>query len=130
MDKRYQVFVSSTYADLQDERQEVMQALLELDCIPAGPTFALSKAGSAFHLPREILMTRRFRVILALLAVLAAPVAAHADTITLTPYNGNGTDPNFHTYAQVGGGPFMATTSGTGSPAILPRCSPRSRPRA
>lgn len=36
MDKRYQVFVSSTYADLQDERQEVMQALLELDCIPAG----------------------------------------------------------------------------------------------
>src|ERR1700733_12905624 len=36
MDKRFQVFVSSTYADLQDERQEVMQALLELDCIPAG----------------------------------------------------------------------------------------------
>ncbi len=36
MDKRYQVFISSTYADLQDERQEVMQALLELECIPAG----------------------------------------------------------------------------------------------
>lgn len=36
MDKRYQVFVSSTYADLQVERQEVIQALLELDCIPAG----------------------------------------------------------------------------------------------
>jgi len=36
MDKRYQVFISSTYADLQEERQEVMQALLELDCIPAG----------------------------------------------------------------------------------------------
>lgn len=36
MDKRYQVFVSSTYIDLQDERKEVMQALLELDCIPAG----------------------------------------------------------------------------------------------
>ncbi len=36
MDKRYQVFISSTYADLQDERQEVIQALLELDCIPAG----------------------------------------------------------------------------------------------
>lgn len=36
MDKRYQVFVSSTYTDLQDERQEVIQALLELDCIPAG----------------------------------------------------------------------------------------------
>jgi hypothetical protein len=36
MDKRYQVFVSSTYQDLQEERQEVIQALLELDCIPAG----------------------------------------------------------------------------------------------
>jgi hypothetical protein len=36
MEKRYQVFISSTYSDLQDERQEVMQALLELDCIPSG----------------------------------------------------------------------------------------------
>lgn len=36
MIKRYQVFVSSTYADLITERQEVMQALLELDCIPSG----------------------------------------------------------------------------------------------
>lgn len=36
MDKRYQVFVSSTYADLKEERQHVMQALMEMDCIPAG----------------------------------------------------------------------------------------------
>lgn len=36
MSKRYQVFVSSTYADLKEERQKVMQALMELDCIPAG----------------------------------------------------------------------------------------------
>jgi hypothetical protein len=36
MDKRYQVFISSTYEDLTMERQEVMHALLELDCIPAG----------------------------------------------------------------------------------------------
>jgi hypothetical protein len=34
--KRYQVFVSSTFQDLQEERAEVMQALLLLDCIPAG----------------------------------------------------------------------------------------------
>jgi hypothetical protein len=31
MEKRYQVFVSSTYDDLMAERQEVMHALLELD---------------------------------------------------------------------------------------------------
>ena len=36
MDNRYQVFVSSTYEDLKAERQEVMHALLELDCMPAG----------------------------------------------------------------------------------------------
>lgn len=36
MEKRYQVFVSSTFKDLLESRQEVMQALLELDCIPAG----------------------------------------------------------------------------------------------
>ena len=36
MEIKYQVFVSSTYKDLQEERQEVMQALLELDCIPVG----------------------------------------------------------------------------------------------
>jgi len=36
VDKRYQVFVSSTYEDLIEERQEVMHALLELKCIPAG----------------------------------------------------------------------------------------------
>jgi hypothetical protein len=36
METRFQVFVSSTYTDLVEERREVMQALLELDCIPAG----------------------------------------------------------------------------------------------
>jgi hypothetical protein len=34
--KRYQVFVSSTFRDLQEERQEIIHALLELDCIPSG----------------------------------------------------------------------------------------------
>lgn len=36
MDKRYQVFISSTYVDLQEERQSVLQTLMEMDCIPAG----------------------------------------------------------------------------------------------
>jgi hypothetical protein len=36
MDKRYQVFVSSTFEDLIEARKEIIQALLELDCIPAG----------------------------------------------------------------------------------------------
>lgn len=36
MEKKYQVFVSSTYSDLIDERKEIIQALLELECIPVG----------------------------------------------------------------------------------------------
>lgn len=36
MDKRFQVFVSSTYADLKEERQKVLQTLMEMDCIPSG----------------------------------------------------------------------------------------------
>ncbi|MDP3951409.1 DUF4062 domain-containing protein [Microbacterium sp.] len=38
-DRRYQVFVSSTYTDLQSERQGVLSALLELGCFPAGMEF-------------------------------------------------------------------------------------------
>jgi hypothetical protein len=36
INRKYQVFVSSTYSDLIEERQEVIHALLELDCIPSG----------------------------------------------------------------------------------------------
>jgi hypothetical protein len=36
MNKRYQVFISSTYADLKEERSKVIQTIMELDCIPAG----------------------------------------------------------------------------------------------
>lgn len=34
--RRYQVFVSSTFEDLKEERQYVIQALLETKCIPLG----------------------------------------------------------------------------------------------
>ena len=36
MEKRYQVFVSSTFEDLKEERHAAQQALLALGCIPAG----------------------------------------------------------------------------------------------
>ena len=36
MKKKYQVFISSTYEDLKDERMAVMQCLLDNDCIPVG----------------------------------------------------------------------------------------------
>lgn len=36
MDKRYQVFVSSTFTDLKEERSSVIQTLMKMDCIAAG----------------------------------------------------------------------------------------------
>ena len=36
MDKRFQVFVSSTYEDLREERAAVISALLQIDCFPSG----------------------------------------------------------------------------------------------
>ncbi|VXC39387.1 DUF4062 domain-containing protein [Plantibacter sp. T3] len=36
MDRRYQVFISSTFEDLIDERKAIMEGLLKIDCLPAG----------------------------------------------------------------------------------------------
>ena len=36
MNKNYQVFVSSTFEDLQEERKKVMEALLQMNCFPVG----------------------------------------------------------------------------------------------
>lgn len=36
MNRRYQVFVSSTYEDLKEERSRVITALLNINCIPCG----------------------------------------------------------------------------------------------
>jgi len=36
MEKKYQVFISSTFNDLKDERMEIMEALINLGHIPVG----------------------------------------------------------------------------------------------
>jgi len=36
VEKRYQVFISSTFADLVNERKGIMEAIIELGCFPAG----------------------------------------------------------------------------------------------
>lgn len=49
MDKKYQVFVSSTYEDLKTERQAAISCLLDMNCIPVGmeqfPASSLSQWG-------------------------------------------------------------------------------------
>ena len=36
MERKYQVFVSSTYEDLKAERQAAISCLLDMNCIPVG----------------------------------------------------------------------------------------------
>ena len=36
LERKYQVFISSTYSDLVEERRKVLDVLLMADCIPAG----------------------------------------------------------------------------------------------
>jgi vacuolar-type H+-ATPase subunit I/STV1 len=36
MKKRYQIFISSTFSDLEKERKAIMEAILSLDCFPTG----------------------------------------------------------------------------------------------
>ena len=36
MNKKYQVFISSTFDDLRDERKKVLMAVLRMNYIPAG----------------------------------------------------------------------------------------------
>jgi len=55
MNKRYQVFVSSTYEDLREERSKVMTALLELNCIPAGMELFPAADDDAWTLIRDVI---------------------------------------------------------------------------
>jgi Domain of unknown function (DUF4062) len=49
MDKRYQVFVSSTYADLRNERDHVFQTLMKMDCTLRGWNFSRQWMKSSWH---------------------------------------------------------------------------------
>lgn len=55
MEKRYQVFVSSTFRDLQEERAEVIRALLELDCFPSGMELFPAADDDQWTLIKEII---------------------------------------------------------------------------
>lgn len=55
MERKHQVFVSSTYRDLVEERKEVIHALLELDCIPAGMELFPATDEDAWSLITEVI---------------------------------------------------------------------------
>jgi hypothetical protein len=55
MDKRYQVFISSTFRDLVEERQAVLRAVLELDHMPAGMELFPAGDDAAWQLIKDVI---------------------------------------------------------------------------
>lgn len=55
MNKKYQVFISSTYADLKTERKEVSNILLMADCIPAGMEAFAATDDEQFNVIKKVI---------------------------------------------------------------------------
>ena len=56
MEKKYQVFISSTYADLAEERRKVLNILLMADCIPAGMEAFVATDKEQFEVIKKLLI--------------------------------------------------------------------------
>ena len=55
MDKKYQVFVSSTYDDLQEERKAVMESLLQMNCFPVGMEYFNAADESQWEVIKQLI---------------------------------------------------------------------------
>lgn len=55
MEKKYQVFVSSTYADLQEERKKVMESLLQMNCFPVGMEYFNASDDSQWEVIKNLI---------------------------------------------------------------------------
>lgn len=61
---RYQVFVSSTFLDLREERSEVQRALLQMDCIPAGMELFPAASEEQFEFIKKVIDDCDYYVVL------------------------------------------------------------------
>lgn len=55
MEKKYQVFISSTYYDLIEERKKVLDVLLMADCIPAGMEAFVATDAEQFDVIKKVI---------------------------------------------------------------------------
>lgn len=53
--KKYQVFISSTYADLMEERRKVLNILLMADCIPSGMEAFVATDTGQFEVIKKVI---------------------------------------------------------------------------
>lgn len=55
MDKKYTVFISSTYEDLQEARSKVIESLLSLDCFPVGMEYFNASDDSQWEVIKRLI---------------------------------------------------------------------------
>lgn len=53
--KKFQVFISSTYIDLIEERRKVLDVLLMADCIPAGMEAFVATDNEQFEVIKKVI---------------------------------------------------------------------------
>jgi len=64
MDKRYQIFVSSTFEDLKEERKKVIESILNFSHIPAGMELFTASNDEQFEYIKKILDTCDYYVLI------------------------------------------------------------------
>ena len=64
MEKRYQIFVSSTFRDLVNERQAVLKAILELSHMPAGMELFPASNDAAWRLIQDVIDASDYYVVI------------------------------------------------------------------
>lgn len=64
VNKRYQVFLSSTYEDLREERSAAILALLKLDCFPAGMELFPSSDDSVWQVIKKTIADSDYYVLI------------------------------------------------------------------
>lgn len=64
MEKRYQIFISSTFIDLIDERQAVLKSILELDHMPAGMELFPATDDTAWELIKDVIDASDYYVLI------------------------------------------------------------------
>lgn len=64
MEIKYQIFVSSTYEDLKEERKEVTQAILECDCFPAGMELFPASNKSQWEIIKKVIDESDFYLVI------------------------------------------------------------------
>jgi len=64
MEKRYQIFISSTFIDLRDERQAVLKAILEIGHMPAGMELFPATDESAWELICDVINNSDYYILI------------------------------------------------------------------